>query len=956
MEIDPDGVLPGGSGLDREFLDLALSAHGEIRWTFDFAAGEITWMAGVDALLGMPGATEDEIRVQLLDLIQPLTASAEMTAVWRDLDLEQSIVTSTGEARLLHFHARPLGQRRTDRLIGLVRDVTDAHRDRQALTDLAGRYRLLVELSPDAICVHQDGIIRFANPAMCTILGAESGAQLIGRPVADFVAPHSIPQMRERLRSLAPPGATTPRSQADLQRVDGTTVPVELVAVHTTWEGHPAVQVVGRDVTAQRAAEATLRYQAALVEHVSNAIIATDRDGMVTSWNPAAEAVYGVPAIQALGRHVADLVGAPLQPQALLAGGGVTEALHRRRDGTALVIRISAAEMDSGFVLVCADETARRQAEQDFATVVAALDEGVIVVDSTGIVESANPAARRILGAPRTAIVGSTPASWPLFDESGTALPPEKRPTVLARRTGEPENSLVARFERADGRSVWLAVTARSLNPQDRPPHKVVASFTDITERRAARERLEYDATHDPLTGLANRTLVLRRLGQAGQRTRPMAVLFIDLDNFKRINDSLGHGVGDDVLRIVGERLVRAMPEEALVGRLGGDEFVVLVDDESDESVLAELSERLLGALTEPIHAQGRQLHVNGSIGVLVSLLTDTRSGQDLLRDADVAMYQSKSRGGGRFAFFDVELRERVQRHMVLEQDLHHAVQQDQLWVAYQPVVDLRTGRTAAVEGLLRWTHPVHGTVSPNEFIPLAEESDLINPIGAHMLRMATRGVAAERERHGLDLHLNANLSPRQLEDPGLQAIVQQALTDSGLPAHALCLEITEHAIMQDPGAAARVLHALRELGVYLAIDDFGTGYSSLAQLRRLPLDILKIDRSFITDLGDSEEVEVIVTSIVAMAHAVGLDVVAEGVETARQLDLLRDLGCDQAQGYYLGKPSPIEQLLTAERSRARDAQHSAPAGPTERSAPGRQADVEIGRFTGSRRRNRPAR
>jgi EAL domain-containing protein (putative c-di-GMP-specific phosphodiesterase class I) len=329
--------------------------------------------------------------------------------------------------------------------------------------------------------------------------------------------------------------------------------------------------------------------------------------------------------------------------------------------------------------------------------------------------------------------------------------------------------------------------------------------------------------------------------------------------------------------------------------------------------VLGELSERVLGALAEPIHAQGRQLHVTGSIGALVSLPTDTRSGQDLLRDADVAMYQSKTLGGGRFAFFDVELRERVQRHMVLEQDLHHAVQLDQLAVAYQPVVDLRTGRTAAVEGLLRWTHPVHGTVSPNEFIPLAEESDLINPIGAHMLRLATRRVAAERERHGLDLHLNANLSPRQLEDPDLQVIVRQALTDSGLPAHALCLEITEHAIMQDPGVAARVLHALRELGVYLAIDDFGTGYSSLAQLRRLPLDILKIDRSFITDLGDSDEVEVIVTSIVAMAHAVGLDVVAEGVETARQLNLLRDLGCDQAQGYYLGKPAPIEQLLTTD-------------------------------------------
>lgn len=479
------------------------------------------------------------------------------------------------------------------------------------------------------------------------------------------------------------------------------------------------------------------------------------------------------------------------------------------------------------------------------------------------------------------------------------------------QRTGEPENWRVVRAQRPDGQSVWLAATSHTLNPHDSPPHKAVTSFTDITESRAARERLEYEATHDPLTGLANRTLVLRHLEQPQPRAHPMAVLFVDLDNFKIINDSLGHAVGDDVLRIIGERLSHATQTEDLVGRLGGDEFVVAHNVRYDDS-FEQLSERLLDALAEPIHLQGRQLHVNGSIGVVVSQPGDTRVGQDLLRDADVAMYWAKAQGGGRSALFDVELRERVQRHMVLQQDLRHAARQDQLWVAYQPVVDLHTGRTVAVEGLLRWTHPVHGTVSPGEFIPLAEESDLIKPIGAHMLRTATRQLAAERERSKLDLQLNANLSPRQLEDPRIQHIVQQALSEAGLPSRALCLEITENAIMEDPTAAAHVLNTLRELGVHLAIDDFGTGYSSLAQLRRLPLDTLKIDRSFITDLGTSHELEVIVTSIIAMAHAVGLKVVAEGVETAQQLDLLRHLSCDQAQGYYLGKPAPMGQLCTA--------------------------------------------
>ncbi|WP_461152427.1 EAL domain-containing protein [Saccharopolyspora tripterygii] len=550
------------------------------------------------------------------------------------------------------------------------------------------------------------------------------------------------------------------------------------------------------------------------------------------------------------------------------------------------------------------EKAERRRAEQDFEIVVDALDEGVIVLDSHAVIESANPAAQRIFA--ESGIIGSSLDAWPVFDESGTAL----QPGDWSQWPGDGVNSQVVRLARADGSSAWLAVTSRALNTAEGVPYKVVMSFVDITESRAAQSRLEHEATHDPLTGLANRTLVLRHIEHAKQQGRSISVLFLDLDNFKIINDSLGHGVGDEVVRDVSQRLVHATPLEDLVGRLGGDEFVVLAHDETDHDTLGHRCGRLLAAMTEPIRAQGRQLHLNGSIGIVVSEPGDDRSGQDLLRDADVAMYQAKTRGGGCYAYFDVELRKGVQRRMDLEQDLRHAVRRDQLWVAYQPVVDLRSDRTVSVEGLLRWQHPVHGPVPPSEFIPVAEGSGLINPISAHMLRTATAQLAAERERHQVDVGLNANLSPRQLDDPHLQALVQHALEDSGLPAHALCLEVTEETIMHDPTAAARVLNALRELGVLLAIDDFGTGYSSLAQLRRLPLDTLKIDRSFITDLGDSEELRIIVTSIVSMAHAIGLDVVAEGVETGEQFDILKDLGCDHAQGFYLSKPTSLDQLL----------------------------------------------
>ena len=558
------------------------------------------------------------------------------------------------------------------------------------------------------------------------------------------------------------------------------------------------------------------------------------------------------------------------------------------------------------------EELERRRAEQDYATVVTALDEGVLVMSSAGIIDSANPAAQRILDAAQADIVGSSLQDWPLRDdESGSRIPPEQHLGQRTRQRAEPENGRVVRLERSCGDSVWLAATSRALNPEDDPPHAVVTSFTDITESRASRERLQYEATHDPLTGLANRSVVLEQLDPPEQqRTQPVALLFVDLDNFKIINDSLGHAAGDDVLRTVGQRLQQAPPGEALVSRLGGDEFVVLIPGERDHDVLTRISRHVLNVLTRPFQQHGRQLHLTGSIGVLVSEPGDSRSGQDLLRDADVAMYQAKDRGGGRHVFFGVELRERVQRHMSLEQDLRHAVPREQLWVAYQPVIDAHTEGLVAVEALLRWKHPLHGPISPGEFIPIAEESDLIHSIGAHMLHTATREITTHRTD---DLQLSANLSPRQLEDPHLLPRVRHALTTSGLPAHALCLEITENAIMQDPDAAGRVLHALRDIGVSLAIDDFGTGHSSLAQLRELPLDTLKVDRSFVTELGNSTELRAIVTSTINMAHALGLGVIAEGVETALQLDILRGAGCDQVQGFHFGKPAPIDALFQQE-------------------------------------------
>jgi len=892
-----------GSGGQEHIVELALSASSMVMWRFALSDGSLTWTPGLADVLSLPGAADPVVGDRLRALVAPMATAAHTATVWQDFELEQRSTGPDGGTRWIQFRARILGDAGQRALIGIATDVTDRHESRQALADLAERYRLLVELSPDAVGVHQDGLVVYVNPAAVRSLGASCAADLVGRPITDFVHPDSVPEMQRRLVTLDGPGAASVPAEARMIRFDGSTFPVESVSVHTMWEGRPAFQVILRDITVQKEAQASLRYQAALVSHVSDAIVAVAGDGTVTSWNPAAEAVYGRPAGQATGRPVDELVGAPLDPAAILRAGGVVRTTHHRADGAALHVRVSAAEMAGGYVLLCADETARRRAEQHYTTVVASLEEGVVVVGSTGLVESVNPAAQRILDRSATDLVGTDGAGFTLLDEAGRPIRPADQPTAQTRRTGRSQNGRVMCVRRPDGQRVWISLSCHPLHADSGAPYSTVASFTDITERRAIGERLAYEATHDPLTGLANRALVIQRI-TAALGTGATAVLFVDLDKFKVINDSLGHGTGDRVLKVVGERLRRVVRGSDLVGRLGGDEFAVVAVDVSGARQVRVLAERLCAALADPVAVDGRQLHVDASIGIVVAPAGDPRTAEELLRDADLAMYQAKTQGRGRYDFFDVALRERMQRRLQLEEDLRAATANRELWVAYQPVVDLPAGRMVGVEALLRWTHPVQGAISPAEFIPLAEDSGSIDELGAHTLAEATREVARRRATSHPGVHVAVNLSAAQLDDAHLTAKVRRALSRSGLPASALCLEITESMLMRDQTAATVRLHALRQLGVRLAIDDFGTGYSSLAQLQRLPLDTLKIDRSFVAGLGGCRDAEAIVTSIIAMAHAVDLSVIAEGVENERQLEVLQRLGCDQAQGFWFGRPT----------------------------------------------------
>jgi diguanylate cyclase (GGDEF)-like protein len=431
--------------------------------------------------------------------------------------------------------------------------------------------------------------------------------------------------------------------------------------------------------------------------------------------------------------------------------------------------------------------------------------------------------------------------------------------------------------------------------------------------RRAFGEAV-HQATHDALTGLPNRTLVIDRLTHALARHRRraggLAVLFVDLDRFKVVNDSLGHSVGDEVLIKIAERLQTAVRPGDTVSRLAGDEFVVICEDVADEADVVRVAERVAQTVAVPLQLYGRETVITASIGIAIAG-PDIKA-EDLLRDADVAMYRAKEKGRARLELFDQAMRTRMLDRLETEHALRLALDHGSLVLHYQPTVCLTTGRVLSVEALVRWEHPTRGLVPPSEFVPLAEDTGLIVPLGRWALMAACHQLAGWRLLHPEleSMQVSVNLSARQFADPHLVEMTAAALEASGLPSDSLWLEITESVLMEEAESTVDTLRALRALGVRISIDDFGTGYSSLSYLKRFPVDVLKIDRSFVDGLGVDPEDEAIVTAVVGLARALNLGVVAEGVETPQQLDGVRRLGCNAVQGFYLGTPQPADEAL----------------------------------------------
>jgi len=555
------------------------------------------------------------------------------------------------------------------------------------------------------------------------------------------------------------------------------------------------------------------------------------------------------------------------------------------------------------------EEIHAQRSEARFASLVQNSSDLITVVGPDATITYQSPSSEHVLGYQPEELVGTRFDRLVAHEDAGLLLQLLADGSAYARRDGQ---VIECSLRHRDGEARQFEILHTNLL-DDEHVRGIVLNARDISERKVFEEQLAHQAFHDPVTNLANRALFVERvrhaIGRARRDESELGVMFLDIDDFKTINDSLGHGAGDAALIDVAKRLSNSIRSSDTAARFGGDEFVVLLEDLDSTDTATDVAERVLEDLRQPLVVAGKELSVRGSIGISILAGSSTIGADELIRDADAAMYIAKRDGKGSYRLFEPEMHAGVLARLELRADLQRGLDSGQFELHYQPIIRLADGRVAGMEALLRWHHPERGLVQPGDFIPFAEETGLIVPIGRWVLREACLQAVAVQQLWTDDppLYMCVNLSVRQLQHSDVIADVRDALEESGLDPKLLMIEITESMLIEDPDVAVIKLEEMRALGVRIAMDDFGTGYSSLSYLSKLPVDTLKIDRSFVVDMVAGNGGETLVSVIINLAHALKLNVVAEGVATEEQLRQLRLLRCDEMQGFLYGKPVPVD-------------------------------------------------
>jgi diguanylate cyclase (GGDEF)-like protein/PAS domain S-box-containing protein len=847
---------------------------------------------------------------------------------------ETRVVVRGKPDRFVRFECSPIvgDDDEVHSYVAAMLDVTELFEATEANRRSEQRYRRLVEDAPvGQIVAELDGRLVEVNNAFVEMMRT-TREELFEREPQDLFHADELEKLARDHRRLIDGEIDFYERERRMIRGDGTVMWGSGGTRVVEEDGHRYIHSVVQDVTERREVEDALRESESRFRTLANSlplgVFQSSVQGQLVFVNPRWSQITGVPESDAIGMGSLDMV----HPDDLQRVMTARERQIRERRGFRQQVRIVTASGETkwvsvhassavddhgdltGFIGSMEDITPLVHAQEEtarLAGIVESTSDMVGVADATtGRLQYLNRAALERLGYESAAVADLSTLDL-YADDAKDTWTEEIVPALLSGSTWSGELSMQAR----DGTTVQVWQTIAAKRDEDGRMSQVSAVGRDVTEQRVFEAVLAHRATHDALTDLPNRALLLDHLelalARAGRDRKLVALVFLDIDRFKSINDTFGHDAGDALLVAVAARITEVLRPADTVARLGGDEFVVLCEEIEDEHHAVAVAQRILSLVeATPFQVANGTVDLTASAGIALSPGGDGAHPEALLRDADAAMYRAKDLGRARLELFDESMRRRAAQRLEMADELAAAIDRHEIVVHYQPCVSLATGRVMAVEALARWEHPVRGLLSPQEFIELAEDTGLIVGLGLRVLSQACNEAKGWEASLGPDApRVHVNLSARQLTATNLAVLVRGVLEGSGLEPSRLCLEITESVLMEDAAAVIEAVRRLKQIGVLLAIDDFGTGYSSLSYLRRFPVDVLKVDQSFVDGLGPDPEDSAIVAAIVNLATTLELEAVAEGVETAEQLARLRELDCGAAQGYLFARPVPATEL-----------------------------------------------